>query len=120
MKILVVEDNPVVGMDLVLTLEEWGHTASGPHATIEDALAAVEEFQPDAAFLDIDLKNDQSSEAVAHLLRKRKTPFLCLTGFSSRSQAQRPVFTGAKTLEKPFQTHTLKKAIEDLIASRSA
>lgn len=41
MKVLVLEDELIVGMDLVMLLEEWGHTVSGPHQSPQDAIDAI-------------------------------------------------------------------------------
>lgn len=107
MRKLVVDDDPIVGADVVALLKEWGYVADGPHATVENALTAIESFQPDAALVDIDLQNGQSSEVVALLLREKQIPFLCMTGFSSGSQSDYPAFAGVQNLEKPILPGTL-------------
>lgn len=117
MKILVVEDNAVVGTDLVFMLREWGYEADGPHASVEDALAAVDRFNPNAALLDIDLQNGSSSEPVADLLTKLGIPFLCLTGFSSSSQKSFPALVDAPNVEKPIRPDKLRSLLEALLRS---
>lgn len=114
MRILIVEDNVVIGIDLVETLGEAGYTVDGPHPNIADALAAIEAHAPDLAVLDIDLLDDETSAPVAEVLADRGIPFLTVSGFSSRSARKDEIFRHARRIDKPFEDHTLLDAIETL------
>lgn len=54
-KVLVVEDEPFIALDLAFGVEEAGGTALGPASTVAQALALIETSRPDAAIVDVDL-----------------------------------------------------------------
>lgn len=118
MKVLVVEDNAVIGYDLVAMLEGWGYVARGPFASNEEALAEIAVFDPDAAILDIQLKGGVTSEPVAVDLRRRGTPFLCLTGFDRDYYRTMSVFSGIPLFVKPTEAEALRLAIRSLLSMK--
>ncbi|MBT8417743.1 MAG: response regulator [Silicimonas sp.] len=118
MKILVVEDNAIIGYDLVAMLEDWGYVAKGPLPSNEEALAEIAAFVPDAVILDIQLKGGVLSDPVADDLTRRGIPFLCLTGFDSDLYDQMPAFADVPHLEKPMGNEALRNAIQALLGSR--
>lgn len=113
MKILVVEDELIIGMDLVMLLEDWGHMASGPHTNPKDTLEAIEAFDPDLALLDVNLGKGLNTRSVADALVARDIPFAYLTGYGS----QRSIKTGALpevvTLIKPVPERDLKEFLAE-------
>lgn len=115
MKILVVEENMIIGVDVVAMLEDWGFVAKGPISTNEEALAEIEAFQPDAAILDILLKGGVTSAPVADALRQRGIPFLCLTGLHSDHYRQIAAFSGVPHLDKPATSEALCHAVGQLL-----
>ena len=54
-RILVVEDEALIAMDLQALLEEAGYCVLGPANTSEAALALIERDEPDVALLDVNL-----------------------------------------------------------------
>jgi DNA-binding response OmpR family regulator len=111
-RILVVEDEVLVGMDLVMMLEDWGYIPDGPHANVEDALAAIEAFDPQIAILDVNLGRGQTSLPVAEALGRRKTPFLFLTGYTRLDAAENPSAEGAPRMKKPVAEGELRSMLE--------
>jgi DNA-binding response OmpR family regulator len=79
MKVLVVEDNPVVALDYEWELEECGHAVLGPVATVRRAVKLIEETPPDGAILDYHLKGETSARLL-EMLGRAGTPFVVVTG----------------------------------------
>jgi CheY-like chemotaxis protein len=78
MKILIVEDEALVALDLSMILEERGAAVAGAYGTVEEACDAVTEGL-DAAILDVDL-HGRLVFPVADRLREMGTPFVFHTG----------------------------------------
>jgi CheY-like chemotaxis protein len=74
-RILVMEDDGMLAMDISDTLDELGHLVVGPARTVKDALARIESEPIDVALLDINLGNGETSYPVAEMLRRRGVPF---------------------------------------------
>lgn len=113
-KILVVEDEVLVGMDLVMMLEDWGYRADGPHATVDDALRAVEGFSPNVVILDMNLGDGVTSMPVAEALQERGIPFIFLTGYTRRDATGAPLANSAPILKKPVSENELRSVLSDL------
>jgi CheY-like chemotaxis protein len=112
--ILVVEDQPLIAMDVVQGLEVAG--ASVPAArTLRDALDKVEAPGLSAAVLDHRL-NDGDSSQICERLDARNIPFIVYSGY--------PQFAGAcsegKQVSKPATPQELVIAVVDLFTTRSA
>jgi DNA-binding response OmpR family regulator len=99
-RILVVEDEVLIGMLIADCLELANFEVVGPATSVARALMLIEHTGCDAAVLDIRL-GDSSAEPIADELRSRGTPFITLSGYapSQRSAA----FEGAPMLVKPVR-----------------
>ncbi len=113
-KILIVEDEPIIAEDLSFMLEEMGYE----HSTIcHDAEIAVKELSStpyDLALLDINLENETSGIAVAEYLYKNNlAPFLFLTSLSDKSTLDKVKVTKPSGyLVKPIDENDLSVNIE--------
>lgn len=83
--ILVVEDEPLIGLDLTMTLEEAGASVIGPIATVAAALSVVETSRPSAAILDVRLGREEVGPVAAALAAKG-VPFVFHTGHGSSTE----------------------------------
>ncbi|MCP1336361.1 HWE histidine kinase domain-containing protein [Futiania mangrovi] len=115
LRVLLLEDEVLIAMDLQAMLEEGGHTVIGPVETVRDALARLDADRVDAAVLDLHL-GDASSVEVAQALAARGIPFLFATGAAGRANlpagfADRPV------LVKPFDGPALRDALAKVAAA---
>lgn len=54
-RILVAEDELIIGVDLCDTVEEAGYSVEGPHDNMSSAMLALQKDRPDAAILDVRL-----------------------------------------------------------------
>lgn len=111
-RILIVEDEAVLALDLSLQLADAGFDVVGPASSSEEALKLLHSVGCDAALLDINLEGETSEPAAAALLALG-VPFVSLTGYSA---AERPaIFRHAPMLEKPVRTPALLAALMDKI-----
>jgi DNA-binding LytR/AlgR family response regulator len=120
-KILVVEDEMLIGATISLFLTELGYEVTGILPRAEDALIQVAENTPDIVLLDIRLKGTMDGVELGTLLYEQyQMPVIFITANSDDSN-----FTRAKAarpfafLSKPFNQQDLKRAIE-LAVSRMA
>jgi DNA-binding response OmpR family regulator len=83
-EILVVEDEPLIGFEIGLILEEAGATVIGPLRTLAEALAMIRGSTPSAAILDMRLGADEIGP-VAEALAAKGVPFVFHTGHGDAS-----------------------------------
>ena len=103
-RVLVVEDDGLIAADLADVLTNAGYEVVGPTGVVADALHLVETVGCDIAVLDINLGRE-TSEAVAHSLRDRGTPFLVVSGYTVHQSPT--IFHDAPRLSKPVGDTTL-------------
>lgn len=99
-KILIVEDEGVVALDLETLLSEHGGITVGPAASISKALELIDEEDPDLAVLDLNLRGE-SALPVASALFERDVPFGIVSGYG-RLLSGHPDLKGVPLLEKPI------------------
>lgn len=114
MKVLVVEDEVIVGMDLVMMLEEWGYEVEGPYRSSGEALESITRFRPGLAILDVNLGRGDTSLPMAEELHARGTPFLFLTGYSPSRYADQAAFNTAPHLRKPVNERALRSLLVEI------
>ncbi|MGI8704969.1 MAG: response regulator [Sphingomicrobium sp.] len=111
-RVLVVEDEMLVAMQIEDMLSDLGCTSITSAATIETALQSIAANTFDLATLDLNL-NGTRSFAVAEALSDRHIPFAFATGYGPDARfGDRPV------LNKPYGFFQLKKVISKLLADR--
>lgn len=114
----IVEDDPLVGMELFDTLTELGYEARKAARSVADALVAFEREQPDVALIDIGLAGDGDGVELATMLRRRGTTtgIIFLTSHSHRKMVDRAVAIRPDAyLIKPVNRDTLYAAIETVL-----
>lgn len=80
-RILLIEDEALIAMQLKIDLESEGHTVVGPYGKLADGLRAASGTDFDIALLDINLGPDNSAP-IAEILDRRMIPFAFTTGYS--------------------------------------
>lgn len=108
-RILVIEDEPLVSMDLENCLIEFGSIVIGPAGTIDDARNLIDTEEFDAALVDANLGGQPVGE-LAEALTKRDIPFLFLTGYGRESLPA--AFRNAGLVAKPYTCEQLIVAAE--------
>ncbi len=99
-RILIVEDEMLLAMDLQLLLEDQGCEIAGPVPSVKRALEVIAHQSLSAATLDMNL-NGESSAEIAAVLWTRKIPFIVVSGCSDK-HALDPRFRDAPLVQKPF------------------
>lgn len=111
-RILVVEDEFLVAMELESMLAACGLTVLGPVSTVVAALALIEREAPDAAVLDVNLRGESVSP-VAACLRDRAVPFVLATAY--RREDLPEGLRDAVNMGKPVEPKALLAALETLL-----
>src|SRR4051812_48369614 len=89
-RILVVEDESIVALDLQSSLEHLGYEVVGTAATGEDAVRLAETRTPDLVLMDIRLRAEMDGTAAADLIRRRfGIPVVFLTAYSDEETLRR-------------------------------
>jgi CheY-like chemotaxis protein len=111
LRVLVVEDEMLVAMNIEDMLLELGHEVAGLASRLAPALALARDSRFDAAMLDVNLAGEPSFP-VADLLAERGIPFLFATGYGRHGIEER--FRGRPILQKPFRAAELGAALAGL------
>ncbi|OOY19379.1 hypothetical protein BMI86_16325 [Thioclava sp. DLFJ5-1] len=98
-KIMIVEDDPIIGMDIAEIFHSRGAEVLGPFTTVLSALQALRRL-PEVALLDVNLR-DETSEVIASQLSEQEIPFLILSGQVDHSDLPSS-FEGTEVVSKPF------------------
>jgi len=113
-KILVVEDEWIIANDIKDSLVEMGYRVTAIASSGEEAMASVEEEEPDLMLMDIVLKGKMTGIDVARAIRARRNiPVIFLTAYDNQymvDEAKR--IENAGYLLKPFKDRELDIAIE--------
>lgn len=88
LRILILEDEGLIALDLATFLERHGHKVVGPAATCLNALKLLQSQDVDVGILDLILK-DETCEIVADQLDAKEIPWLLLTGIDFPSLPKR-------------------------------
>lgn len=115
LRILVVEDEPLIAMVLEDYLECLGHGLAGTADSVETALAMVAEGGFDAVILDVHLRNGEASWPVADALAAADKPFLLATGGYVEPPPAR--HAAAPVLTKPFTMEGVRTGLDGIVAA---
>ncbi len=107
-RILVVEDEILLGMLIGDMLTDLGFEVVGPATRLEPALTLAREVALDCAILDVNL-NGKQSFPVADILRERGIPFFFATAYGKRGLTD--AYRDTQTLQKPFTAQELEQAL---------
>ncbi|WP_207102980.1 response regulator [Paracoccus shandongensis] len=110
--VLVVEDEPLVAMDIRSELEDAGAGPVRIARTVDAALSALAEARFDLALLDGNLKG-RPVDAVAQRLRQSRIPFCFVSGYGREHLP--PGFDDAPLIQKPFAPAALRLVLADLL-----
>jgi CheY-like chemotaxis protein len=112
-KLLIVEDEPIVALDLHQEIEHFGFEVVGIAESAEEAMAIAEMYHPDLALMDINIAGSMDGIQTARLLRSAyQIRSLFLTSYhddTTMKRAMQDMPYGYLT--KPYQSHELKAAI---------
>jgi CheY-like chemotaxis protein len=110
-RVLVVDDAPLVAMDLVSILDEVGCTVLGPVGTVGAARALIDKHEFDFALLDANL-GGHSAETLARAIATRHIRFAYITGYTRA--ALLADFRSVPVIGKPFSHQQIKELVRRL------
>ncbi|PTD16654.1 response regulator [Sphingomonas fennica] len=110
-EVLIIEDEPIIAMDLETIVRDLGHDVTGVAVTRDEAVAQALAHRPGLVLADIQLADDSSGiDAVKDILARFSVPVIFITAFPERlltGERPEPTFL----ITKPFQRSTVKAAI---------
>ncbi|WP_066723130.1 response regulator [Sphingomonas pituitosa] len=116
-RVLIVEDEPLVALELATILGDLGMVAAGVASTAEEALAAITATSADAVLLDGNLQGALVDDVAAALV-DRAIPFLFVSGYG---RDHLPIGLESVTvIEKPFDARTIAAALHQVLVSADA
>lgn len=113
-RLLMVEDEFLVGLMAKRILEGFGAIVAGPYGRLADALTAAKDESFDGAVLDFNLAGE-TAEPLADLLLARGVPFTFLTGYHRDSIDRR--YANIPLLQKPIDAESLERVLVSLLES---
>lgn len=111
-KVLVVEDEPIIAMDLKMSLGDLGYDVIGPTATADKALELIKDNKPDIAVLDFNIRGGTSEEIALYLI-EQGVPVIFLSGDSDRTNVDH--LNACLLLQKPIQFSSLKSVLDEIL-----
>jgi DNA-directed RNA polymerase specialized sigma24 family protein len=119
--VLIIEDEPMIAMDLESIVEGLGHRVAGVARTHSEAVSAVAEEKPGLVLADIQLADGSSGlDAVNEMLGTFEVPVIFITAYPDRlltGERPEPAFL----ITKPYQPDTVKAIVSQaLFFERSA
>ena len=120
-KILIVEDEPVIAENISLYLDNNDFEVSGIAYDSEDAMQQLKENTPDAVLLDINLESDTDGIDIARYIQEHyQLPFIFLTSYSDRITLERAKqVKPSGYIVKPFNERTLLASLEIAISNHA-
>lgn len=114
-RVLVVEDDAILLMDLETILSEAGAEIVGSCRTVRDALAAIGKRPLSVAVLDVRIGGETIAPVVRQL-GKHGTPFVFYTGQVGKDPALAE-WSGSRIVAKPASGRTIVAAVAETLAS---
>lgn len=110
-RVLIIEDEPIIAMDLEAIVRALGHDVVGLAATRDNAVAAAMERKPNLILADIQLADGSSGiDAVSEILTSFTVPIIFITAYPERlltGERPEPTFL----ITKPFTEQQVRAAI---------
>lgn len=113
-RILVVDDEKIVNLDIQATLKRLGYDVVGDAGTGQEAIDKAADFRPDLVLMDIKLQGRMDGiEAANVIIKTYDIPIVFLTAFSDEKTLSRAKLSGPfGYLLKPFEERELRSSIE--------
>ena len=113
--VLIIEDEPIIAMDLEALLESLGHKVTGVARTEREAMHLAAEKRPGLVLADIQLADGSSGiDAVNNILANFQVPVIFITAFPER------LLTGSRPepaflISKPFLPEMVKAVVSQAL-----
>lgn len=117
--VLIIEDEPMISLDLADIVEDLGHRVSGQATTASQAVKIAKANVPDLVLADIQLADGSSGiDAVKSILGDIDVPVIFITSFPERlltGERPEPTFL----ITKPYQPDMVRAAVAQALFFRS-
>jgi DNA-binding NarL/FixJ family response regulator len=122
LRILIVEDEPVIAENISMYLDNADFEVSGIAYDSTEANEQLQNNTPDAAILDVNLESEEDGIDIANRInQKYQIPFLFLTSYSDKDTLQRAkAVKPSGYIVKPFNEKTLLASLEIAISNHAA
>lgn len=114
-RILIMEDEFIVALDLSDMMQDLGFAVEGPYATVADGARALENARPDAAILDVQLA-DGEVFPLADVLVRLGVPIIFHSGHAD-SNALLSRYPGARSASKPCAANLIATYLVQVTAA---
>lgn len=115
--VLIIEDEPIIAMDIEELVLQCGHKVAGIAHTQEDAIRIAQETRPGLILADINLgSGGDGMRAVAEITKTHDAPIIYVTAYPERlltGETSEPSFV----ITKPFEPLTLAVATYQAVSS---
>lgn len=116
---LVIEDETLIRLDIVETLQDAGYTVVAEGASGDEAVGLAAEHNPDLIVMDVKMPGMDGLTAAERILAEQQVAIVMLTAFSQKELVERARDAGAMAyVVKPFTPEHLVPAVE-IALSRS-
>lgn len=116
-RVLIVEDEAMLVLELQDLLADFGCRIAGKAARLSDAVQLASVTDCDVAILDINLSGERV-DPVADILHRRGIPFIFATGYGG--DGLNPEHRSVLLVEKPYNSETLRTALIEVLLKRAA
>lgn len=114
-QVLVIEDEPIIALDIAGILKDMGHDVIGVAATSDQAIALAKARKPSLVLADVQLEDGSTGiDAAARILEMLSVPVVFVTAYPERlltGERIEPAFLVAK----PFEPQTLEVAVSQAL-----
>ncbi len=113
--VMIIEDEPIIALDIEAMVEELGHEVTGIARTHKEAIALFKSRRPGLVLADIQLADGSSGlDAVNEILQEIDVPVIFITAYPERlltGEKPEPAFL----ITKPFQPEAVRAAISQAL-----
>lgn len=115
-RVLVVEDEAIIAIDMAAALEDAGYAVMGPVGSVFEAMQLLDEMPCDCAVLDINLAGETSAPVAGRLL-EQGVPFVTVSGNTPETVGEE--FSQALFLSKPIITSKLLTQLSRMLTDKA-
>ena len=114
-QVLVIEDEPIIALDIAGILKDMGHDVIGVASTSDQAIALAKARNPSLVLADVQLEDGSTGiEAATKILEMLSVPVVFVTAYPERlltGERIEPAFL----VSKPFEPQTLEVAVSQAL-----
>jgi CheY-like chemotaxis protein len=121
-KIMIVEDENIIALDIRSILEELGYMVSSIVSSGEESIQEASKIKPDLVLMDVKLKGNLDGLSAGETIYKQfRIPIVYLTAYSDQATINR-IKNGkngnpSTMINKPFDEGELQTVIDDTLAN---